>query len=152
MSLCVWLFLCLICVMFRSLYVVCFRQKTAYELRISDWSSDVCSSDLIGQFLDENRALILQTFDHEAIVNDLVPYINRRAIAFQRQFDDADRTVDTGAKPARRRDQQVDPGAYGRSFSLCHRQRSEERRVGKECVSPCRFRCSTAHKKNKNQQ
>src|SRR3546814_6575907 len=32
-------------------YVVCvlffFKQKTAYEMRISDWSSDVCSSDLI---------------------------------------------------------------------------------------------------------
>src|SRR3546814_8319218 len=26
-----------------------FKQKTAYELRISDWSSDVCSSDLLGQ-------------------------------------------------------------------------------------------------------
>src|SRR3546814_4355286 len=25
-----------------------FKQKTAYEMRISDWSSDVCSSDLIG--------------------------------------------------------------------------------------------------------
>src|SRR3546814_1025019 len=24
----------------------CFKQKTAYEMRISDWSSDVCSSDL----------------------------------------------------------------------------------------------------------
>src|SRR3546814_8176565 len=30
---------CLMCVVF-------FKQKTAYELRISDWSSDVCSSDL----------------------------------------------------------------------------------------------------------
>src|SRR3546814_8262265 len=32
------------------LYVFCFfffKQKTAYEMRISDWSSDVCSSDLI---------------------------------------------------------------------------------------------------------
>src|SRR3546814_7573558 len=28
----------------------CFKQKTAYEMRISDWSSDVCSSDLIGTF------------------------------------------------------------------------------------------------------
>src|SRR3546814_10006277 len=27
-------------------YVYCFEQKTAYEMRISDWSSDVCSSDL----------------------------------------------------------------------------------------------------------
>src|SRR3546814_1333634 len=35
------------------LYILClifffFKQKTAYEMRISDWSSDVCSSDLIG--------------------------------------------------------------------------------------------------------
>src|SRR3546814_10845814 len=30
-----------------DLFVVfCFKQKTAYEMRISDWSSDVCSSDL----------------------------------------------------------------------------------------------------------
>src|SRR3546814_9054671 len=27
-------------------FVVVFKQKTAYEMRISDWSSDVCSSDL----------------------------------------------------------------------------------------------------------
>src|SRR3546814_5175057 len=26
-----------------------FKQKTAYEMRISDWSSDVCSSDLDGE-------------------------------------------------------------------------------------------------------
>src|SRR3546814_9390451 len=35
--------------MFRSaLYLIFFffKQKTAYEMRISDWSSDVCSSDL----------------------------------------------------------------------------------------------------------
>src|SRR3546814_6351786 len=35
-----------------SLAVVCFfKQKTAYEMRISDWSSDVCSSDLVFQFI-----------------------------------------------------------------------------------------------------
>src|SRR3546814_18790240 len=28
-----------------------FKQKTAYEMRISDWSSDVCSSDLLGNML-----------------------------------------------------------------------------------------------------
>src|SRR3546814_3097325 len=32
---------------FRSFFVF-FKQKTAYEMRISDWSSDVCSSDLHG--------------------------------------------------------------------------------------------------------
>src|SRR3546814_2521190 len=30
-----------------------FKQKTAYEMRISDWSSDVCSSDLVAAALDE---------------------------------------------------------------------------------------------------
>src|SRR3546814_6301016 len=28
-------------------YVFFFKQRTAYEMRISDWSSDVCSSDLL---------------------------------------------------------------------------------------------------------
>src|SRR3546814_10429959 len=30
-------------------YICCVKQKTAYEMRISDWSSDVCSSDLIAE-------------------------------------------------------------------------------------------------------
>src|SRR3546814_1957445 len=34
------------------LFVFFFKQKTAYEMRISDWSSDVCSSDLQGWTLD----------------------------------------------------------------------------------------------------
>src|SRR3546814_16306301 len=29
------------------MYIFFFKQKTAYEMRISDWSSDVCSSDLV---------------------------------------------------------------------------------------------------------
>src|SRR3546814_9108158 len=32
---------------FILLVIFCFKQKTAYEMRISDWSSDVCSSDLL---------------------------------------------------------------------------------------------------------
>src|SRR3546814_3704973 len=31
----------------RSIFFFFFKQKTAYEMRISDWSSDVCSSDLV---------------------------------------------------------------------------------------------------------
>src|SRR3546814_7199040 len=38
---------------FEFLGVFCFKQKTAYEMRISDWSSDVCSSDLAGDRIDE---------------------------------------------------------------------------------------------------
>src|SRR3546814_5490855 len=37
-------FLCIVCMFFFF-----FKQKTAYEMRISDWSSDVCSSDLLDQ-------------------------------------------------------------------------------------------------------
>src|SRR3546814_3470042 len=33
-----------------------FKQKTAYEMRISDWSSDVCSSDLVERVLERCRA------------------------------------------------------------------------------------------------
>src|SRR3546814_4038489 len=43
--------LCLISVnghLFLDLFFFFFNQKTAYEMRISDWSSDVCSSDLEG--------------------------------------------------------------------------------------------------------
>src|SRR3546814_10791482 len=39
----------IICVLYFDSEVICFfffKQKTAYEIRISDWSSDVCSSDL----------------------------------------------------------------------------------------------------------
>src|SRR3546814_6825637 len=38
-----WLYWCLFIVCFIFFF---FKQKTAYEMRISDWSSDVCSSDL----------------------------------------------------------------------------------------------------------
>src|SRR3546814_1550083 len=45
--------------LFMFACVVCFcKQKTAYELRISDWSSDVCSSDLLLVQLAELLALL----------------------------------------------------------------------------------------------
>src|SRR3546814_1173950 len=37
------------------MYFFFFKQKTAYDIRISDWSSDVCSSDLIDQAGDGAR-------------------------------------------------------------------------------------------------
>src|SRR3546814_3357085 len=45
----------LYCVILCFCFFFFFKQKTAYEMRISDWSSDVCSSDLIGQ-LDARAA------------------------------------------------------------------------------------------------
>src|SRR3546814_1852671 len=51
---------CLYCVVFF------FKQKTAYEMRISDWSSDVCSSDLFEITLacaaSAHRRLLLSYF------------------------------------------------------------------------------------------
>src|SRR3546814_8080248 len=58
-----------------------FKQKTAYELRISDWSSDVCSSDLMG--------VVGATGDHTQV---LAPTSNQPAVqpavASHRQDDE----------------------------------------------------------------
>src|SRR3546814_1530401 len=78
-----------------TLFFFFFKQKTAYEMRISDWSSDVCSSDL--------------------------SFACRLATVWSEK---------TTPQP------KVTP------FEL---RRSEERRVGKECVSTCRSRWSPYH-------
>src|SRR3546814_8142543 len=39
-----------------------FKQKTAYEMRISDWSSDVCSSDLCADLLDKWQDIALPNY------------------------------------------------------------------------------------------
>src|SRR3546814_2627847 len=117
----------LVCVL---LFFFFFKQKTSYEMRISDWSSDVCSSDLqeqqVGDLLDVvavGDALVAQ---HMGIVPDLgdelvichcVEVLPKRS---------------TSLVPIR--------------ASAGHlRGRSEERRVGKECVSTCRSRWSPYH-------
>src|SRR3546814_1346878 len=101
------------------LYVVFFfffKQKTAYEMRISDWSSDVCSSDLFLQTvtsaLEGNEADVSQALDDLAVV----------------------------AKGLGARDE-----AIGSLIENLEVVRSEERRVGKECVSTCRSRWSPYH-------
>src|SRR3546814_9520836 len=50
------------CVLFFIFFFFFFKQKTAYEMRISDWSSDVCSSDLFATATDlcAIRAVTLQ--------------------------------------------------------------------------------------------
>src|SRR3546814_2696954 len=56
----VFWFVCLILV-YLYIFFFFFKQKTAYEMRISDWSSDVCSSDLIDRPLDvEDRRIGFQ--------------------------------------------------------------------------------------------
>src|SRR3546814_6652154 len=48
-----------VCIFFCTGGFFIFKQKTAYEMRISDWSSDVCSSDL-GQGASSNMGAISQ--------------------------------------------------------------------------------------------
>src|SRR3546814_3393090 len=53
---CKMLYICCICpYCFCSLIIFFFKQKTAYEMRISDWSSDVCSSDLVADHRHDKR-------------------------------------------------------------------------------------------------
>src|SRR3546814_1940553 len=48
-----------------------FKQKTAYEMRISDWSSDVCSSDLPELLLpEESMRSHIQLLDEEELTGD----------------------------------------------------------------------------------
>src|SRR3546814_13703317 len=99
-----------------------FKQKTAYEMRISDWSSDVCSSDLLGEAAVRRGV----AFGHGA--------------AFSSAGAGAIMAITSAALwPDSRR-------ARSERASL----RSEERRVGKECVSTCRSRWSPYHYKKKN--
>src|SRR3546814_12616736 len=88
--------------------IFCFKQKTAYEMRISDWSSDVCSSDLLQTGLQLQAQLLTQL----------------------RKTD--------GACRKRRWLAKTQTLQFGRS---------EERRVGKECVSTCRSRWWPDHYK-----
>src|SRR3546814_3093121 len=88
-----------------------FKQKTAYELRISGWSSDVCSSDLAG--------------DGEGGMSAAACILDRRS-------------PNHGPRP---------DGVPVDILLLHYTDRSEERRVGKECVSTCRSRWSPYHQK-----
>src|SRR3546814_8181580 len=83
------------------------KQKTAYEMRISDWSSDVCSSDL--------HHVLLAAADVGDRLERVAQVAHRHAFLGQ---------------PAQH---------VGHPL---RRDRSEERRVGKECVSTCRSRWS----------
>src|SRR3546814_9747308 len=101
-----------------------FKQKTAYEMRISDWSSDVCSSDL----------------DDRGDVDE------RRRDRRRRLWPSAQGPVaaDRGIEPARGQ-RARGRAAVGRALAADGGARSEARRVGKECVSTCRSRWSPYH-------
>src|SRR3546814_10261885 len=86
-----------------------FKQKTAYEMRIGDWSSDVCSSDLL-MAVTPTRGLWVEANLRETQLGRI--HVGDRV--------------------------QLSVDALPDSRFCGHR--SEERRVGKECVSTCRSR------------
>src|SRR3546814_1784008 len=98
-----------------------FKQKTAYEMRISDWSSDVCSSDLPSP---SSRL-----------------FNSRQRIQWLKRprMDEQNDTVERKRPEKKRRLEPRKP------LLLPFVNRSEERRVGKECVSTCRSRWSPYH-------
>src|SRR3546814_7898831 len=109
-------------------FVFFFKQKTAYEMRISDWSSDVCSSDLT-MLGGEGKVRL-----HREIGVDQV--------GFAVEQDALGRLVDLGDR-AEQRQAKLALGfcRIGDAFV----DRSEERRGGKEFVSTCRSRWSPDH-------
>src|SRR3546814_14636134 len=62
------------CVIVVSDFIFFFKQKTAYEMRISDWSSDVCSSDLaaVHEGAADARATVLPSSLCESGVSDQI--------------------------------------------------------------------------------
>src|SRR3546814_3787833 len=108
----------IVCVMFFF-----FKQKTAYEMRISDWSSDVCSSDLL---------VVVIALAALAASIAVVPRRAEQALMMMRSgnLGDAQALLEENLA-----DGNLKAGTI----------RSEERRVGKECVSTCRSRWSPYH-------
>src|SRR3546814_11559191 len=97
-------------------------------MRISDWSSDVCSSDLVGVKAGrrgQRQDVAVLDIDH-----------NGRSLSFGRQ---SPHYGFLEPKIQRRRDVSAGNGGFARKL------RSEERRVGKEGVSTCRLGWSTYH-------
>src|SRR3546814_3415307 len=100
-----------------------FKQKTAYDMRISDWSSDVCSSDLPAELWPQKGSVPRRFAGGTPGCRSLVRT--------------SDKHVSVPCRTSLK--EVIQPHLPIRL------PRSEERRVGKECVSTCRYRWSPYH-------
>src|SRR3546814_18391924 len=107
-------------------------------MRISDWSSDVCSSDLV---FDAEQALAIGLL-HECVAAEALDDAVERALHWlQKGGPVAQAQAKRLALAMAGMDANTQQRIDGENAALI--ARSEERRVGKECVSPCRSRWST---------
>src|SRR3546814_5561603 len=121
-----------------SMYVIFFffKQKTAYEMRISDWSSDVCSSDL------EAEPVVIRIDDHDESVDG--------AMSIDRADEEVLRSELEVPHVAKSEEEEEEKGEEEEmKENEDEEKRSEERRVGKEGVSTCRSRWSPYQQKKK---
>src|SRR3546814_19333734 len=114
-------------------------------MRISDWSSDVCSSDLVLHLLALEGDLFEMA---ESLAAEFLGPVDagEARVELRLLIAAAEREVLLDAQPLARRlaegrhprfAQGRGPGTPG--FDIPHSARSDERRVGNDCVSTCRF-------------
>src|SRR3546814_14748362 len=109
-------------------------------MRISDWSSDVCSSDLSAFFSGSETAL---TASSRPRMHELARQGDRNASVVLSLYARKERLL--GAILLGNNLVNILAASIGTSVSLALFGRSEERSVGKECVSTCRSRGSPYH-------
>src|SRR3546814_17296450 len=125
------------------LFFFFFKQKTAYEMRISDWSSDVCSSDLYLMAHDDDALHYREKSLMQGLLNrDDLPRVREMVAETARDIlEEAGGGIELVNDYCR-----IVPvclvqdyfGLDGVSRSdLIRWSSSEARRVGKECVSTC---------------
>src|SRR3546814_13069218 len=127
----------------NTVFFFFFKQKTAYEMRISDWSSDVCSSDLLEAQRERAFDASAEYYFGRGGLISLAGYY-KKATNFLYYSREGDQPLDIYGFPGETGfvEQQRNAGAG---------TRSEERRVGQESVRPCRSRWSTEHYKKKKE-
>src|SRR3546814_9525411 len=90
--------MCYICLVVVILFFFFFKQKTAYEMRISDWSSDVCSSDLTNRVARDRIAETRREFlGHRGAADDVARLDDAHLQPGFREIEGADEAVVAGA-------------------------------------------------------
>src|SRR3546814_11749567 len=128
------------------LFFFFFKQKTAYEMRISDWSSDVCSSDLGGIYVVKSEKIVVFIRFFRWYFT-LGYFAEQAVVAHEGLIDDV--RIGAGwpfrSGRIRLRGVPVPPTPVRAAVRSGLEPRPEEGRVGEECVSQCSTGGSPEH-------